>query len=148
MRSSAQTIAGTRLAPARTQRGGTGDLLLGLPRLQTADLPGSCDDARSTFTFNAVQINRYDHRWTHSEIHIDFNNEGPSRMIVLGDFEGGAFLIYDGGSDRPPQRITTRFQWIAFDGHHDHGSEPVTAGTRYSVIAFRMTWRKTSRAQH
>ena len=57
-------------------------------------------------------------------------------MIMLGDFRGGAFLIQDRPPPAPPTRITTRNKWIVFDGLKEHWSEPITAGTRFSAIAF------------
>ena len=89
------------------------------------------------YEYNAIQINRYDPMvWPSCDIHKDSGNRGDSRMIVLGDFEGGDFLIYEDGRDKPPRRIRQRYQWIAFDGHFDHGSTPITRGLRYSVVAF------------
>ena len=94
------------------------------------------------FQCHAVQINRYQiGKWTHSDIHTDAGNEGDSRMVVLGDFEGGAFLIHEDGRAAPPRRIVDRWQWIRFFGHYDHGSEPVTGGIRFSVIIFRFADR-------
>ena len=90
-----------------------------------------------TFEFNAVQVNRYDPiRWAKSEIHTDGGNYADSRMMVLGDFQGGSFLLFPDGRHRPPSKIDVRHQWIAFDGHLFHGSEAITQGSRYSVIAF------------
>ena len=92
---------------------------------------------REISSFTCLQVNRYDPiRWSHSEIHTDGGNYADSRMIVLGDFQGGAFVIYPHGLEAPPVRVHDRYQWIAFDGHLDHGSEPITSGIRFSVIAF------------
>ena len=61
-------------------------------------------------------------------------------MIVLGSFEGDAFRIRPHPSV-PPRRITLRGKWIQFDGMQTHWSEPVTAGIRYSVVAFNFADR-------
>ena len=96
------------------------------------------------FRYNTIQANRYDPEWwTHSEIHQDAGNYQDSRMMVLGDFQGGDFLIFPNGRDQAPLRIRERYQWIKFDGHLFHGSEPITRGIRYSVIAFRFGDRET-----
>ena len=57
-------------------------------------------------------------------------------MIVLGSFKGGTFCIQDREKPAEPAKIDTRNQWILFDGLRTHWSTPITAGTRYSVIAF------------
>jgi hypothetical protein len=123
-----------------------------IPKLRKGVAKGMCysdtlfqdpilDEARQMldghFDFNALQINRYDpKRWPGSDTHQDQGNRGESRMLVLGDFEGGAFLMFEKGVDHPPRKISQRYQWIAFNGHIHHGSDPVTAGMRFSVIAF------------
>ena len=89
-----------------------------------------------TFEFNAIQVNRHDPvQWPACEIHTDANNLGPSRAIVIGDFEGGALLLFKAGLDAQPTRIPAWLQWIPFDGHLYHGSEPVIEGIRFSIVA-------------
>ena len=88
-------------------------------------------------SFHALQVNKYDPKiWPAPERHHDSGNAGTSWMIVLGDFQGGAFYIRDRPAPAPPTQITVRNKWILFDGLKEHWADPITAGTRYSVIAF------------
>jgi hypothetical protein len=62
--------------------------------------------------------------------HCDKNNQGPSVILFLGAFSGGAFRVTGSNVKR---RQTVRF--FAIDGLTEHYSEPFT-GLRYSIVAF------------
>ena len=101
-----------------------------MPRSDVTQIPGR-------LSFHAIQVNKYDPQiWPAPEHHHDSGRAGISWMIDLGRFEGGAFLIQERPVPERPTRITVVNKWILFDGLKMRWSEPVTEGTRYSVIAF------------
>ena len=64
------------------------------------------DLLEKSFRYTRVQLNRYDpKRWPNAEPHRDSKNAGDSRMIVMGDYQGGDFLIEDHGQRATPTRI-------------------------------------------
>ena len=64
-------------------------------------------------------------------VHKDRKNATRSRICFLGDYEGGALCLEDG------RRFNERRQWFTFDGAKvSHWNEPITAGRKYSVIAY------------
>ena len=78
------------------------------------------------FYWASLQINRN----SVSSPHVDRNNEGPSIVMLFGDFEGGAFSMSDGShSIRKPGNA------LVIDGTKMHYSEEFT-GMRFSVVAF------------
>ena len=88
--------------------------------------------------FHAIQVNKYDPvQWPGPLPHKDSGNAGISWMIVMGEFQGGAFHIQERPPPARPTTITQCNRWICFDGLHEHWADPITHGTRYSVIAFR-----------
>ena len=95
------------------------------------------DLLEGSFRYTRIQLNRYDpKRWPNAEPHRDSKNAGDSRMIVMGDYQGGDFLIEDHGKAAAPTRIRARYRWIAFDGRNRHWTTPITSGMRYSIVAF------------
>ena len=86
-----------------------------------AVLPAECPAS-----FNFVTLNKniccYPHR--------DAGNEGPSLILFLGKFEGGALLTEDG------ERFETPGVFHVFDGSRLHWNEPVTGGCKYSVVFY------------
>ena len=90
-----------------------------------------------SFRYTRVQLNRYDpKRWPNAEPHRDSKNAGDSRMIVMGDYQGGDFLIEDHGQRATPTRISEKYKGIAFDGRNRPWTTPITSGIRYSILAF------------
>ena len=88
--------------------------------------------------FHAIQVNKYDPiQWKAPLAHSDNGNAGISWMIVLGEFEGGAFYVQERPPPAKPTKITQCNKWITFDGLRKHWADPIRAGVRYSVIAFR-----------
>lgn len=80
----------------------------------------------SGVSFDFVTVNKniccYPHR--------DVGNVGTSLILFLGKFEGGALCTEEG----------TRFEetgvFHAFDGSRLHWNEPLTGGTKYSVVYY------------
>jgi len=62
--------------------------------------------------------------------HRDGGNAGRSLILFLGGFEGGALLTEDG------QRFEEPGVLHAFDGSRLHWNEPITGGTKYSVVFY------------
>ena len=66
--------------------------------------------------------------------HRDKKNESESYFLMFGDFEGGALLIEEPTGLR---RIEEKDTWFVFRGDRDlHWNEPITAGTKYSLVCF------------
>jgi hypothetical protein len=66
--------------------------------------------------------------------HRDKGNQGESLILFLGDFEGGALHVEDG------RVFEKRGVWHRFDGGRLlHWNAPITAGTKYSVVAYADT---------
>ena len=64
--------------------------------------------------------------------HRDKGNYGPSYVLFLGAFEGGALCFETG--ERYDQRGV--WQGPCYGAEATHWNEPITAGTKYSVIAY------------
>jgi len=62
--------------------------------------------------------------------HRDAGNAGPSLILFLGKFEGGALRTEDG------EVILETGVFHAFDGSRLHWNEPLTGGTKYSVVYY------------
>lgn len=62
--------------------------------------------------------------------HRDAGNAGPSLILFLGKFEGGALLTEAGERFEAPGVLH------AFDGSELHWNEPVTGGCKYSVVYY------------
>ena len=63
--------------------------------------------------------------------HRDRRNCIKSFIAFLGNFEGGALVLETG------ERFEARRQWFSFDGAKvSHWNEPITAGRKYSVVAY------------
>jgi hypothetical protein len=77
-------------------------------------------------SFNFVTINKnlccYPHR--------DVGNAGDSLILFLGKFEGGALVTEDG------QRLEGTGVLHRFDGSRLHWNEPITGGTKYSIVFY------------
>ena len=65
--------------------------------------------------------------------HRDAGNAGPSLILFLGKFEGGALCTEAGG------RFADTGVFHAFDGTQLHWNEPLTGGTKYSVVYYNRT---------
>ena len=64
--------------------------------------------------------------------HVDGNNADYSYICFLGDFDGGA-LVFETG-----ERIEEPYHWHKIDANKTkHWNEPITRGTKYSVIIYR-----------
>jgi hypothetical protein len=77
-------------------------------------------------TFDFVTINRNLCTYRHQ----DAGNAGLSMILFLGRFEGGALVLEDGRRFEAPGVLR------AFDGHMPHWNEPITGGTKYSVVYY------------
>ena len=62
--------------------------------------------------------------------HRDSGNEGQSLILFLGKFEGGALLTEDG------RRFSEPGVLHVFDGSKLHWNEPITGGTKYSIVFY------------
>jgi len=62
--------------------------------------------------------------------HRDAGNAGPSLILFLGKFEGGALCTEDG------DRFDEAGVLHAFDGSKLHWNEPLTGGTKFSVVFY------------
>ena len=64
--------------------------------------------------------------------HKDKANTGASYVLFLGEFTGGA-LVFENG-----ERFEERGVWQGpcYGAEVTHWNEPITAGTKYSVIAY------------
>jgi hypothetical protein len=83
-------------------------------------LPEGCP----TFDFVTINKNICCHP------HRDSGNAGPSLILFLGKFEGGALLTEAG------ERFEEAGVFHAFDGSKLHWNEPVTGGCKYSVVYY------------
>ena len=54
-----------------------------------------------------------------------------SRIIFLGDFEGGDLHFEDGTTFNETKR------WFSFDPQTLHWNSPITAGDKYSIVAYK-----------
>ena len=64
--------------------------------------------------------------------HADGNDTDYSYICFLGDFDGGA-LVFETG-----ERIEEPYRWHKIDANGiKHWNEPITRGTKYSVIIYR-----------
>ena len=77
------------------------------------------------FYFTSVQVNQN----SVSEPHTDKNNEGPSVLVSVGDYEGGQFSYV--GFD--PMMV--RNKAVLIDGCQEHHSTPYK-GQRWSLVFF------------
>jgi hypothetical protein len=82
------------------------------------------------FDFVTVNRNLCTHR------HQDAGNSGLSAIIFLGSFEGGALVLEDGRRFEAPGVLRV------FDGRLPHWNEPITGGTKYSVIYYNRASRR------
>ena len=64
--------------------------------------------------------------------HRDKGNYGPSYVLFLGTFEGGALCFETG--ERYDQRGVWQGPFLGSDVIH--WNEPITSGTKYSVVAY------------
>ena len=62
--------------------------------------------------------------------HRDAGNAGPSLILFLGKFEGGALCTEAG------ERFAETGIFHAFDGTKLHWNEPLTGGTKYSIVYY------------
>ena len=84
--------------------------------------------ARATlpdFEFSHIQLNK-DLVCTP---HRDGKNQGESRILFLGDFEGGELCVEGGGVHKETEK------WFSFDSQELHWNNPITAGTKWALVA-------------
>jgi len=77
-------------------------------------------------SFDFVTINRNLRTYPHRDV----GNEGPSMILFLGRFEGGALVLETGDRFEEAGRLRV------FDGRLLHWNEPITGGTKYSVVFY------------
>ncbi|CAE8641287.1 unnamed protein product [Polarella glacialis] len=112
-----------------------------------------------SFAFTSIQVN-YGFA---SREHVDLNNEGPSWIHALGDYEGGELWVEDPAArDEAPhvcgvdvrrgngalayrkavayhgRNLDVRRQWQHFDGRKLHFTRPILRGKRFSVISYTL----------
>ena len=86
------------------------------------------------FEFTTIQFNKN----YQCAKHIDGNNVGISRIIGLGDYEGGELLVYFDGPDEAPTVIDIKNKFYEFNGsEYWHETAPFT-GTRFSLVYFSL----------
>lgn len=109
-----------------------------------------CLQEHKGFGFTSIQVNNS----VQAKLHVDRSNKGPSKIICLGDFQGGELWYHDGtgpvereitkglrkGGYEAGKRLKgslypTRNTWVDFDGNNAHATEPFT-GERYAIIFF------------
>jgi hypothetical protein len=84
--------------------------------------------ADPSFVYDAVQLNKC----YRCAPHMDKNNDGPSYIVGLGQYEGGALLL---GHARTPFDI--RGVLLKFDGSRTlHETAPFT-GERYTAVFYK-----------
>jgi len=84
------------------------------------------------FEFTTIQFNKN----YQCKKHIDKNNIGISRIIGLGDYEGGELLIYYDGEDEEPKSIDIKNKFFEFDGSkYYHETAPFT-GERHTLVYY------------
>ena len=95
-----------------------------LIRLLNKELANATKD--HTFEWTSLQINVN----SYSTPHTDSNNVGPSLIMLLGNFHGGAFHMAD-----QSLVLHTAGTMMGIDGKQTHYSDPFN-GKRVSVVAF------------
>lgn len=84
------------------------------------------------FKFNAIQLNKN----VTTVGHYDKNNIGHSYCFALGNHTGGGMWIEKNGRKL---KYRNRMKWVKYNGNKlFHGSLPVTSGTRYAIIFYRV----------
>ena len=86
------------------------------------------DAARATlpdFTFSHIHLNKN----LVCTPHRDGKNKGESRILFLGDFEGGELCFEAGGVHKETGA------WFSFDPQELHWNLPITAGTKWALVA-------------
>ena len=84
--------------------------------------------ARATlpdFPFTHIQLNKN----LVCTPHRDGKNQGESRILFLGDFEGGELCLEGGGVHKETN------VWFSFDPQELHWNQPITAGTKWALVA-------------
>eukprot|EP00397_Hematodinium_sp_SG-2012_P033760 GEMP01036121.1.p1 GENE.GEMP01036121.1~~GEMP01036121.1.p1 ORF type:complete len:340 (+),score=75.47 GEMP01036121.1:96-1115(+) len=108
-----------------------------------------CDQENPGFGFTSIQVNAS----VRAKPHVDKQNKGASRMLCLGEYEGGDTWYHDGegdgeytcekklskdydaGTKLRGSTLKTRNRWIHFDGNRLHYTLPFT-GERFALIYF------------
>jgi len=87
------------------------------------------------FKYNSIQLNSN----VITKPHYDRNNVGRSYCLALGTFEGGGLSLYEGEGDAPKEVVRNKRKWVLYDGKNTkHGSAPVTSGTRFAIIFYKL----------
>eukprot|EP00397_Hematodinium_sp_SG-2012_P035970 GEMP01038776.1.p1 GENE.GEMP01038776.1~~GEMP01038776.1.p1 ORF type:complete len:313 (+),score=73.82 GEMP01038776.1:96-1034(+) len=105
-----------------------------------------CDQENPGFGFTSIQVNAS----VRAKPHVDKQNKGASRMLCLGEYEGGDTWYHDGegdgeytcekklskdydaGTKLRGSTLKTRNRWIHFDGNRLHYTLPFT-GERFAL---------------
>lgn len=86
---------------------------------------------RPGFRFTSIQVNK-DYA---AALHVDKNDAGDSRIIGLGDHQGGWLWVADGSHEGLGRVVDLHETWFAFDGNLAHKVLPFT-GRRYTLVFF------------
>ena len=86
------------------------------------------------------------HKWSQTQMnrnfpcpkHKDSTNVGESVLCCFGDYEGGDTMVDYGNGEI--QRYDAKERPVKFNGaKYTHWVEPITSGTRYSLVFFTNT---------
>ena len=101
--------------------------------------PVMSDCVTEGLIFDACREQNLDFEFTHLAVnhnvcctpHRDGRNRGESRILFLGDFQGGDLHFEDG------THFNETGRWFSFDPQMLHWNSPVTAGDKYSIVAYK-----------
>ena len=84
--------------------------------------------------WNCIQVNKNQQ----TALHWDSYNEGPSVIVGLGDYEGGALLLHykDG-----PVPYSVKESFLHFDGRLPHSTEQFSNPPRYTLVFFPLSMK-------
>jgi len=85
------------------------------------------------FPFTSICINKN----YQARAHKDRGNMGPSAIMGVGDYKGGALLTWNAG-DEEIQKHSIRNSVLLFDGNCLHAVEPYDGKERYSLVFFTL----------
>jgi len=85
------------------------------------------------FKFNQVTINHNNLLQRHNH-----KNVGASKIMLLGDFEGGSLCVET--SEKKVMKISETNKWFDFIGGHDHWVESFK-GERISIVLYNRNKR-------
>jgi len=110
-----------------------------------------CNEENPDFGYTCIQVNKN----VTTKMHADKRNCGPSKIICLGDYQGGRLWYHDEvgpdeavvpeGVKRGKYKegdvlkgsfIDVKEKWVHFDGNKLHSTEAFTGRVRYALIYF------------